>query len=108
MPLFLGANRLDGWPEAVDEPPTFDGEFNTGGGNNMRRFCMNRHKGFVNCLFLDFSARKVGLKELWRLNWHRQWNKDIALARHARLARVDEPVQRRVIQVRLRSGPIRG
>jgi prepilin-type N-terminal cleavage/methylation domain-containing protein len=77
VPLFLEANRLDGWPEAVDEPPTFDGEFNTGEGNNMRRFCMNRHKGFVNCLFLDFSARKVGLKELWRLTWHREWTKDI-------------------------------
>ncbi len=77
VPLFLGANRLDGWPEAWDSPPTFDGEFNTGEGNNMRRFCMNRHKGFVNCLFLDFSARKVGLKELWRLTWHREWNKDL-------------------------------
>jgi len=77
VPLFLGANRLDGWPEAVDEPPRYDGEFNTGEGNNMRRFCMNRHKGFVNCLFLDFSARKVGLKELWRLTWHREWTKDI-------------------------------
>lgn len=78
VPLFLGANRLDGWPEAWDEPPTFDGEFNTGHGNNMRRFCMNRHKGFVNCLFLDFSVRKTGLKELWQLTWHREWKKDLA------------------------------
>jgi prepilin-type N-terminal cleavage/methylation domain-containing protein/prepilin-type processing-associated H-X9-DG protein len=77
VPLFLGANRLDGWPEAWDEPPTFDGEFNLSEGNNMRRFCMNRHKGFVNCLFLDFSVRKVGLKELWRLRWHRQWTEDL-------------------------------
>lgn len=77
VPLFLGANRLDGWPEAWDEPPAFDGEFNTGEGNNMKRFCMNRHKGAVNALFLDFSARKTGLKELWRLTWHREWTKDI-------------------------------
>jgi len=76
IPLFLGANRLDGWPEAWDEPPNFDGEFNFGEGNNMRRFCMNRHDGFVNNLFLDFSARKVGLKELWRLKWHREWTED--------------------------------
>jgi len=76
IPLFLGANRLDGWPEAWDEPPSFDGEFNFGEGNNMRRFCMNRHDGFVNNLFLDFSARKVGLKELWRLKWHREWTED--------------------------------
>ena len=78
IPLFLGANRLDGWPEAWDEPPTFDGEFNTGVGDNMRRFCMNRHTGFLNCLYLDFSVRKTGLKELWHLRWHREWDKDIA------------------------------
>jgi prepilin-type N-terminal cleavage/methylation domain-containing protein len=78
IPLFLGANRLDGWPEAWDEPPSFDGEFNTGQGDNMRRFCMNRHEGFLNCLFLDFSVRKAGLKELWRLTWHREWSEDIA------------------------------
>lgn len=78
IPLFQDANRLDGWPEAWDEPPSFDGEFNTGEGNNMRRFCMNRHDGFVGCLFLDFSARKVGLKELWQLKWHREWVDDMA------------------------------
>jgi len=78
IPLFLGANRLDGWPEVWDEPPSFDGEFNTGEGSNMRRFCNNRHEGFVNCLYLDFTVRKTGLKELWRINWHREWNKDLA------------------------------
>ena len=78
IPLFLGANRLDGWPEAWDEPPLWDGQFNTGQGNNMRRFCMNRHTGFVNCLFLDFSVRKVGLKGLWKLRWHREWTQDIS------------------------------
>lgn len=77
IPLFLDANRLDGWPEAWDEPPTFDGEFNTGEGNNMRRFCMNRHDGCLGALLLDFSARKVGLKELWQLKWHREWTADI-------------------------------
>jgi len=76
IPLFLDANRLDGWPEAWDEPPSFDGEFNFGVGDNMRRFCMNRHDGFVGSLFLDFSARKVGLKELWKLKWHREWIED--------------------------------
>jgi len=36
--------------------------------------CMNRHSGAVNGLFLDFSVRRVGLKELWTLKWHRQYN----------------------------------
>ncbi len=32
--------------------------------------CINRHDGFVNCLFMDWSVRKVGLKELWTLKWY--------------------------------------
>jgi prepilin-type processing-associated H-X9-DG protein len=34
--------------------------------------CMNRHDGYVNGLFLDWSVRKVGLKELWTLKWNRR------------------------------------
>jgi len=41
-------------------------------GNN---FCINRHDGFVNGLFLDFSARKVGLKELWKLKWSKDFDR---------------------------------
>jgi hypothetical protein len=40
----------------------------------MVRFCLNRHDGFVNGLFLDFSTRKIGLKELWTFKWHRQFD----------------------------------
>ena len=34
--------------------------------------CINRHDGGINAVFLDWSVRKVGLKELWTLKWHRQ------------------------------------
>ncbi|GAH40252.1 unnamed protein product, partial [marine sediment metagenome] len=27
-----------------------------------------------NHLFMDWSVRKVGLKELWKLKWHRNFN----------------------------------
>jgi prepilin-type N-terminal cleavage/methylation domain-containing protein/prepilin-type processing-associated H-X9-DG protein len=37
-------------------------------------FCMNRHDGGINALFLDWSVRKVGLKELWTLKWHKKFN----------------------------------
>jgi len=33
--------------------------------------CINRHDGGVNTLFLDWSVRKVGLKELWTLQWYK-------------------------------------
>ena len=32
--------------------------------------CINRHDGGVNCLFFDWSVRKVGLKEFWTLKWY--------------------------------------
>ncbi len=40
----------------------------------MGLFCIPRHGSFVNCLFMDWSVRKVGLKELWTLKWHRRFN----------------------------------
>lgn len=38
--------------------------------------CINRHSGGVNVLFLDWSVRKVGLKELWTLQWHKLYETD--------------------------------
>ncbi|MCP4591675.1 MAG: type II secretion system protein [bacterium] len=35
--------------------------------------CINRHGGGINGLFLDWSVRKVGLKEIWTLKWNRQF-----------------------------------
>jgi hypothetical protein len=40
----------------------------------MGRYCLDRHDGFLGSIFLDFSGRKVGLKELWTLKWHRKFN----------------------------------
>ncbi len=66
-------------PMNSDGPPAFDGDcanvWGTGGGpNEIRRFCMNRHDGFMNGLFMDWSAGRVGIKELWTVRWHREWN----------------------------------
>ena len=38
------------------------------------QLCINRHQGCINGLFLDWSVRPIGLKELWTLKWHLQWN----------------------------------
>jgi len=78
IPLFLDCAITSAtvWPE--DTPPQFDGQYwaqGSGGSiDEMRRFCVNRHDGFVNAAFLDYSVRKVGLKELWKLKWHRNFN----------------------------------
>lgn len=73
IPLFLGAQRYNSWPHHTDQAPAFDGQI----WNNdaqMGRYCLDRHDGFVGCLLLDWSARKVGLKELWGLKWHRSFD----------------------------------
>ncbi len=36
-------------------------------------FFINRHDGYINGLFVDWSVRKVGLKELWTLKWNMQY-----------------------------------
>lgn len=40
----------------------------------MLNVCINRHDGGINSLFMDWSVRKVGLKELWTLKWHRKFD----------------------------------
>ncbi|MHC4678040.1 MAG: type II secretion system protein [Planctomycetota bacterium] len=72
-----GAWRADGQPFPTDSPPTYDGEPRTGvgvGGDEMRLFCIDRHDGTVNVLFMDWTTRKVGLKELWTLKWHQSFD----------------------------------
>jgi prepilin-type processing-associated H-X9-DG protein len=41
----------------------------------MANFATNRHGDFTNALFLDWSVRKVGLKELWTLYWYSEFNR---------------------------------
>jgi len=66
--LFIG-DFIDGLGDLV--PPQWVGDyFNSG----IQLFCIDRHDRTVNSLFLDWSARKVDLKELWTLRWHRQFD----------------------------------
>ena len=75
IPLFMDSQRYNAWPEQTDPPPLTDGQYWADYGNeHMYRICIDRHDGFINCLFLDWSVRKVGLKELWKLKWHRDYD----------------------------------
>ncbi len=75
IPMFLDCAWDDAWPNHTDQPPEFDGEVIESVNNNeMKRFCLNRHDGFINGLFTDRSVRKLGLKELWTLKWHQQFD----------------------------------
>lgn len=74
VPVFVDCQWVDGLPRPTDAPPDFDGQCHWAWDvNAMRSFCINRHNGYVNAVFMDASVRPVGLKELWLLHWHRQW-----------------------------------
>ncbi len=74
IPAFSDAWWVDGHPFHTNVPPTFDGQMNGSRSEEMNRFCLNRHNKGSNVLFLDWSCRKVGLKELWTLKWHRTFD----------------------------------
>jgi hypothetical protein len=77
VPFLVDGNWKDAEPEPTDEPFSTREEMVrfgwTPNEHEMRRVCIDRHGPAVNMVFLDFSVRKVGLKELWLLKWHRQW-----------------------------------
>jgi prepilin-type N-terminal cleavage/methylation domain-containing protein/prepilin-type processing-associated H-X9-DG protein len=52
------------------DPPECNGQW-VSAASEMKHFCIDRHNGAVNQLFLDWSIRPVGLKELWTLKWHK-------------------------------------
>lgn len=98
MPLLWGSPTVNNWKTVhVEQPnnvPVFTAGWRWGGhpydsGANhlppptenahthgFGRFAMNRHQGAVNTLFVDTSVRRVPLKRLWGLKWHRSFDVD--------------------------------
>ncbi|UCF43491.1 MAG: hypothetical protein JSV99_00770 [Planctomycetota bacterium] len=76
IPLMSGSQWIDQWPTASDQVPEYDGQpwGPSSSYSSMVRVCINRHEGSINSAFLDASARKVPLKCLWKLRWHRFYN----------------------------------
>jgi hypothetical protein len=70
-PVLLDCQYIYYLASSIDDPPAYNGDFT---GNEMKWICIDRHDGFINSVFLDFSARKVGLKELWVLKHSRTYD----------------------------------
>lgn len=70
-PLFLDARWLGGMPMDTDTPPTNPN--GTGGSGMMGRYCIDRHSGEINAVFVDFHVDRVQVKELWDLKWHQKF-----------------------------------
>lgn len=79
IPLLLDSVYVDGFVTQYDMPPDdmeheMDEYIATWSTNAIKFFCIDRHDGGINGVFLDMSVRKVGLKELWTLKWHREFD----------------------------------
>ena len=84
IPMFLDATFVTSWGNWRHEPPLYEGAECRGtaspaNGNCLGVYCIPRHSGHINGAFVDRSVRKIELKELWLLRWHR--NYDVGVAR---------------------------
>jgi len=75
IPLFLDCYFWCGWPDDDDRPPLYDGWQFRDDSDAMNRYCLNRHDGNINAVFLNYNVRSVGLKELFTINWHKGFNR---------------------------------
>jgi prepilin-type N-terminal cleavage/methylation domain-containing protein/prepilin-type processing-associated H-X9-DG protein len=69
VPVLADGLWVGGWPRHTDTPPsTLAGVYDLE--HHMRRFCMARHKRFINAVFLDGHCESVVLEDLWKLKWN--------------------------------------
>jgi len=68
--------------KAPDNPDSYDstggnGETSGYAGFEMEHFALARHGKRVNAVFIDGSAHGQKIKELWGLNWSRNWDPSV-------------------------------
>jgi len=78
IPLFGDSTMMGGFANVRDGIPEERIRAPMEGGGELCRWVINRHTDGINMLFLDFSARKVNLKNLWQLPWQRGWDYSLA------------------------------
>ena len=70
VPIMMDSIRATNWPTTGRGPLLYEGEIPSDeGGYNLAGYCIDRHSGYNNVCMADFSARPVGIKELWTLKY---------------------------------------
>lgn len=70
IPMLLDSALWWSCESAVGNPPATE----EAAASTPLPSCINRHHGFVCAIFMDWSIRKVGLKELWTLKWYHDYD----------------------------------
>jgi len=78
VPLFADSTWVDAWPDMNDPPPANpyiagSPPQPTGAPNMMHRVTVPRHGKMAQVVFLDGSAKRIPLRELWQLKWHKKY-----------------------------------
>ncbi|MEN6386250.1 MAG: type II secretion system protein [Phycisphaerales bacterium] len=73
IPVIADGLWFHALPLSTDRPSTYSDRMSDSL-KNMQRVCSDRHGGKTNLVFMDWSVRNVGLKELWKLKWHKNYN----------------------------------
>jgi prepilin-type processing-associated H-X9-DG protein len=82
VPIYADCRWDGAWPRPTDPPPlSADAPYDLWTDvrpvptpSHMWVFAMDRHQGGINSLFMDWSVRKAGVKELWTLKWDPQFD----------------------------------
>jgi prepilin-type processing-associated H-X9-DG protein len=76
VPVYSDCRWSIAWPRSTDSPPSsaetpyvWTDVKPVTGPVDMWLCAMDRHQGGINSLFMDWSVRKTGVKELWTLKW---------------------------------------
>ena len=75
IPLMTDMQWIDSWPyDSILPPPQENTDWRVVN-TPFVRIVQNRHNEKQNVLFLDGTVETVGLKQLWTLKWHRDYNR---------------------------------
>lgn len=73
IPVVADSTIPNGFPMPADPVPNIQIGAGDTSNDQLGRFCIARHDKTVNVAFVDGHAENEPLQELWKLNWHTQW-----------------------------------
>jgi hypothetical protein len=73
VPLLADCVWRQARAEAYDSPRIVAPTEEAKRSGDMGAFTINRHQGAINVIFMDSSVRRVGLRDIYYLNWHKDF-----------------------------------